>query len=262
MVIDGDGYTPGVGTTSVAFMAARSADSHAGFVLPDITPGTSIVDVGCGPGTITAGLAAAAAPGSVLGIDQSGRQLASARARAEQLGLTNVRFAEGSCYELPLDDDSVDLVFSHALLEHLADPVQALAEMRRVLRPGGAVAVCSPDWGGFILSPPSPAVDHAVAAYTALMRANGGDPLAGRHLSRHLNEAGFNDVRTEARYEQYADPTSIAGYLASQLLAANQSAAAEALTEWATDPAAMFAQAWVSARGTARTAQPAHPGVQ
>ena len=121
--------------------------------------------------------------------------------------------------------------------------------MRRVLRPGGVVAICSPDWGGFILSPPTAAVEAAVQAYTALMEHNGGDPLAGRRLSGYLSEAGFADVRTQARYEQYADPASISGYLAGQLLAAGQSEAAVELTEWATGPAAMFAQAWVSARG-------------
>jgi ubiquinone/menaquinone biosynthesis C-methylase UbiE len=251
MVIDGGNYTPGVGATAVGFMAERTVHSHAGFVLGDLEPGMSVVDVGCGPGTITVGLATAVAPGSVLGVDRNGEQLAGARARAAQLGLTNVRFAEGSCYQLPLDDNSVDLAFSHALLEHLSEPVRALAEMRRALRSGGLAAVCSPDWGGFILSPPTAAVEHAVRAYTALMEHNGGDPLAGRRLCTHLATAGFDEVRTFARYEQYADPAVIAGYLAGQLLAAGQPEAADALTGWATDPAAMFAQAWVSARGIA-----------
>lgn len=252
----GSGYTPGVGSTSVSFMAERTVHSHAGFVLSELTPGMSVVDVGCGPGTVTVGLASAVAPGNVLGVDQNGEQLAGARARADQLGLVNVRFVAGSCYELPLDDNSIDLAFSHALIEHLSQPVRALTEMRRVLRPGGVVAVCSPDWGGFILSPPTTAVERAVQAYLALMELNGGDPQAGRRLAGHLLDAGFTDVRTQARYEQYADPGSIAGYLGNQLRGAGQSEAADALSDWAIHPSAMFAQTWVSACGRAQPGRP------
>jgi SAM-dependent methyltransferase len=242
-----DRYTPGLGNTSVSFMAGRTAQSHAAFVLPYLRPGAALIDVGCGPGTITAGLATAVAPGPVLGIDQGEQQLADARERVERLGLTNARFERGSCYRLGVPDGSVDWVFAHALVEHLSDPVAALEEMRRVLRPGGAVALCSPDWGGFILSPPTAAVDSAVTAYTGLMRDNGGDPLAGRRLAVHLAKAGFTGVRSDARYERYPETRSIAAYLAAQLVDAGRVAEAQALLDWSADPAAMFAQTWVSA---------------
>lgn len=242
-------YTPGVGAGAVAFMAERTVHTHAAYAVAHLESGMSVVDVGCGPGTITVGLAARVAPGPVLGIDRSGAQLAGARALARQLALGNVRFVEASCDRMPLEDNSVDFAFCHALLEHLDDPVRALTEMRRVLRPRGRVAVCSPDWGGFILSPPTPAVEEAVRAYTALMERNGGDPHAGRRLVSHLRQAGFSEVRAHARYEQYADPSVIARYLADQLLAAGRPDMADALTTWAADESAMFAQAWVSAVG-------------
>lgn len=239
-------YTPGLAHSSVAFMAARSASTHARFFLPHVTSGVSVLDLGCGPGSITVGLAAAVAPAPVVGIDR-GAQLDTARAHSAALGLTNLEFREGSCYEIPLPDRSVDRVFSHALFEHLAEPARALAEIRRVLRPGGIVGLCSPDWGGFILTPPAPEVDRALAAYADLQRANGGDPLAGRRLTPMLAAAGFTRIHADARYERYPGPRHIAEYLAGQLDDAGQPAHADVLRRWAAAPSAMFAQAWVSA---------------
>ncbi|MBT2212273.1 methyltransferase domain-containing protein [Actinomadura sp. NEAU-AAG7] len=240
-------YTPGHDTSAVGFMAARTAATHARFFLPHLAPGTTLLDLGCGPGTITADLAAAVAPGRVLGLDRQAAQLSGARALARLRGLTNIEFREGSCYDIPLEDRSVDRVFSHALMEHLARPDRALAEIRRVLRPGGTVGLCSPDWGGFLLAPPA---DDAVGAYTRLQRANGGDPFVGRELGRYLTEAGFGQCRLDAHYERYDDPSRIAGYLAVQLDDAGQTAHARRLRDWAAGPAAMFAQAWVTATAT------------
>ncbi|WP_406316518.1 methyltransferase domain-containing protein [Streptosporangium sp. NBC_01639] len=247
MTPDVERYTPGHNTNAVDFMAARSAATHAGFFLPHLAPGLSLLDLGCGPGTITTDLAAAVAPGRVLGLDRQAAQLTGARTLAARRGLTNVEFQEGSCYDIPLDDQSVDRVFSHALLEHLAHPVRALAEIHRVLRPGGTVGLRSPDWGGFLLNPP---LDDVIDAYTRLQQANGGDPYVGRKLGRFLREAEFIDISLDVHYERYADPSRIAGYLAIQLDLAEQPVHADRLRTWATDPDALFAQTWVSATAT------------
>lgn len=249
-------YTPGLSRSSVAFMANRSAETHASFFLPHLSTGLSVLDLGCGPGSITAGLAMAVAPGPVTGIDQGAEQLDQARDRCARLGLDNVRFEHGSCYRIPLPGQSVDRVFSHALLEHLTDPHRALTEMRRVLRPGGIAGVCSPDWGGFILSPPSAELDQALHAYQELQRRNGGDPLAGRKLGMRLADAGFTQIRTDARYERYTGSIHIASYLAAHLADAGQPAHAHTLDAWAARPGAMFAQAWISATAI----NPGYPG--
>jgi SAM-dependent methyltransferase len=208
----------------------------------------SLLDCGCGPGTITVGLAEAVAPGEVRGVDVFDDQFALGRKRAIERGL-DICFHRASVYQLPFEDGRFDAVFAHALLEHLRDPVGALREMARVLRPRGLMGVCSPDWGGFIVSPHSPPLDEALADYVALKRVNGGDPLAGRHLGEWILAAGMSDLRLGASYEVYEDPALIANFLAEQLDATGRSTAAHTMRSWTSEPAAMFAQAWVFALG-------------
>jgi SAM-dependent methyltransferase len=181
----------------------------------------------------------------VHGVDLFDGEFEEARAVAEAEGLP-VTFQAASVYELPFEDGSFDSIFSHALLEHLADPVAALVEMMRVLQPGGVIGVCSPDWGGFIVTPPSDKLTRALERYVDLQRANGGDPFAGRHLGEWALQTGLVDVRLDARYERYEQPERIGEYLALQLDDVDANAA-RTLRGWAEQPAAMFAQSWVSA---------------
>lgn len=241
-------YTPGQMASAVAMMAGRRVETHGSFFLPHLRPGQSVLDVGCGPGTITVGLAAAAAPGPVLGVDVGADQFDQGRALATEAGLGNLTFESASCYALPRPDQSVDRIFCHALLEHLAEPVTALREARRVLRPGGVVGICSPDWGGFLMTPPSPTVDAALQAYQQIQRDNGGDPAAGRKLGVHLVEAGFAEVRLDARYERFTSTTPMAELLAGILEHAGHDNHARNVRIWSErSSGAMFAEAWVSA---------------
>lgn len=242
-----DRCTSDYSSSSIAFMASRRAETHARFFLPHLAAGMSVVDLGCGPGSITADLAAIVAPGPVLGIDQGATQLDGARNNCERSGLQNLRFELASCYDIPLPDYSVNRVFAHALLELLDEPVRALTEARRILRRGGVIGLCSPDWGGFVHSPPSPSLDDAFRAYTALQETNGVDPLAGRKLGTYLAEARFEHIRIDARYERYLSTDRIAGYVADQLDQAGAATHARVLRSWAATPSTMIAQAWISA---------------
>jgi ubiquinone/menaquinone biosynthesis C-methylase UbiE len=230
-------------------MAKRTFESHGAFFLPHLKPGLSLLDCGCGPGSITLGMAARVAPGAVVGIDFGQSQIERARAAAAREGCRNVQFDTGDAYSLAFESGSFDRVFSHALMEHLADPVRALREFCRVLKPGGVIGVCSPDWGGFILSPPSTELSRAVDAYTALQSRNGGDVRVGRKLGQHLAAAGFAEIRISARYECYASLEFIGEYLASQLEREGDARSDTAFRGWSQEKQGMFAQAWVCAVG-------------
>ena len=244
-------------------MARRTAQSHAAFLLPHLKPGMRLLDCGCGPGTITLGLAQAVAPGHVVGVDREQSQLDAAAARFKAAGV-QAEFRTCSIYELPFPDASFDVVFAHAVFEHLKDPQRAALEVRRVLKPGALAALRSPDWGGFILSPGSSMLDRAIEYYRKLQTENGGDVLAGRKLKRLLIEAGFLEVSASGTYESYDPVDSITEYLALRIEASvNQDKVVErgwvthqvikamesALRTLAAQPDAVFLQAWCEALG-------------
>jgi SAM-dependent methyltransferase len=174
--------------------------------VPELRPGTRVLDVGCGPGTITVDLAARVAPGEVIGIDPAAEVLDTARAAAEEAGATNVTFTTGDVYALDHDDASFDLVHAHQVLQHLADPVGALREMRRVCAPTGTVAARDSDYEAMTWYPARPELDRWLDLYRAVARHNGGEPDAGRHLLGWARAAGFAVVAPSASVWCFATP--------------------------------------------------------
>ncbi|HEY5891652.1 MAG TPA: class I SAM-dependent methyltransferase [Chthoniobacterales bacterium] len=242
-------YTPGYTPTSAAYMAERDVDSHGFFLTPLLESGMNLLDAGCGPGSITMGIAEQLFPGTVTALDISAEQLDHARRIAEGREIVNIRFACASAQNTPFEDASFDGVFSHALLEHLSEPIAALTEFRRLIRPGGFVAVCSPDWDLCTFAPYPREVEHAIRAYRDLQEDNGGNTRAGGHLGEWMQEAGLEAVSTGEWIEEHGDARRIAGYLARQLDDAGLPRHADTLRKWAQDPGATFLQCWKFAIG-------------
>lgn len=240
----GHSYTPGQTSTSLAFMAERTLDSHGGFLLPLLRPGQQVLDLGCGPGTITSGIANHVFPGRVTGVDARREPLENARRLAEGCEQVNLSYTCATAYRLPFDDASFDLVFSHALMEHLEDPALALQEMRRVLQPGGSLVLASPDWDGFVFEHASSDVLAAVRLYRKLQEQNGGNTRAGQCLAAWVEEADMSLTQCSEWTETYSSTLRIARYLASQLDDHGEHAAARALVRWSTRPGARFHQCW------------------
>jgi ubiquinone/menaquinone biosynthesis C-methylase UbiE len=172
----------------------RTAQNSAAYLLPHLSPGMTVLDIGCGPGTITADLADLVAPGIVTAAEITADALALAEAETARRGIDNVRFAVADVHALDFPDDSFDVVHAHQVLQHVADPVLALREMRRVCKPGGVVAARDSDYSSFAWFPLIPELDQWLDLFQALARANGGAPDAGRRLLSWALEAGFEDV--------------------------------------------------------------------
>jgi len=165
----------------------RPAENSAGFLLPVLEPGMSLLDVGCGPGTVTIDLAGRVA--RAVGVDRAPTVLAAAREAAA--GVDKVEFLEGDAYALPFPDDSFDVVYAHQVLQHLTDPIAALREMKRVARPGGYVAVRDADYAAMTWWPRVPGLDDWMALYHEVAEANSHDADAGRKLLSWVLQAGF-----------------------------------------------------------------------
>jgi SAM-dependent methyltransferase len=184
----------------------RTAENSVGYLLANLPPDAEVLDVGCGPGTITAGLAARVPDGRIVGIDPASDVLAEALQEAARRGLANVSYEVGDVYRLAFRDSSFDVVHAHQVLQHLSDPVAALIEMRRVCRSGGIVAARDSDYGGMIWFPDDAELAEWRLLYQRVARALGGEPDAGRHLLSWAQSAGFSQIETSASAWCYAGP--------------------------------------------------------
>jgi SAM-dependent methyltransferase len=189
-----DTYTHGHHEAVLRSHRWRTVENSAAYLVPHLRPGISLLDVGCGPGTLTADLAMRVAPGEVLAIDISAEVIAEAEAHARTAGATNLSFRVGDFRSAGLATGSFDVVHAHQVLQHLRDPVGALKEMRRLVRRGGVVAARDGDYSAMVWSPPDTRLDRWREIYLAVTRHNGAEADAGRRLLGWAREAGFQEI--------------------------------------------------------------------
>jgi SAM-dependent methyltransferase len=164
-----------------------------------LKPGMHLMDVGCGPGFFAELAVRELVPqGRVTGVDVDGALLAPARERAVQGGLP-IEYVLASGVAIPLDDDSCDFAYARFLFQHLDRPLEVLAEMRRVVRPGGIVMVMDSDDAGLLVHPEPPGFAALIAAAAASQRDRGGDRTIGRRLRGLFHDAGLEEVHASAR---------------------------------------------------------------
>ncbi|MGD1034086.1 MAG: methyltransferase domain-containing protein [Candidatus Dormibacteria bacterium] len=189
-----DTYTHGHHEAVLRAHRWRTAENSAAYLLPHLRPGMSLLDVGCGPGTLTADLAARVAPGAVLGIDLSTAVVAEAEAHARDAGVPNLRFRSGDFRSAGLAERGFDVVHAHQVLQHLRDPVGALRAMGRLARRDGIVAARDGDYSAMVWWPADPRLDRWREIYLEVTRRNGAEADAGRRLAGWAAEAGLADV--------------------------------------------------------------------
>lgn len=169
----------------------RTAENSAAYLLPELRPDSTVLDIGCGPGTISADFAALVPDGHVTAVDYAPAIVEQAEKEAESRGVANMAFAVADVHDLPYPDDTFDVVHAHQVLQHVGDPVQALRAMRRVAKPGGVVAVRDSDYRAFTWFPESHGLTRWLDLYEEVARAGGGEPDAGRRLKSWALKAGF-----------------------------------------------------------------------
>lgn len=225
-----------------------------GFVLPLLRSGMRVLHVGCTAGGLTRSLGTAAHPIHVLGVDADPGLLADARQDTESAAVSTVDFVAGVPGGLPFADRVFDVVFAQGVVELVTDPAGLLAEMFRVLSPGGTVALSTTDWSKARLTPRTANVDAALRGRHLVRRRAGGDPFAGRRIAAQLAVAGFRDVQAKTRYRPDVGYLELARQVEAELAAAIEAnghdplLASAARSAWAwvrSGDVGDFSQCWV-----------------
>lgn len=245
-----DTQTAGDWLAALANISAVTSYKVLSYDLLDLKPGDTVADVGCGIGGDARTLAARVAPsGKVIGLDASADMIAKANGLGTTPGLS---FLVADATELPLADNSCDAVRADRVLQHVDDPLQALLEMRRILKPGGRLVVVEPDWKTMALYPGSGAGgddDRAAQAIFEWQVAHTRHPLIGRQLKALLDEAGFDSIAVNPI--AYSSARFMEADLALELTNAAEAAA----RQWPERLSLADARAW---RTTAKAADAAN----
>jgi SAM-dependent methyltransferase len=257
-------------TGSMSFeaqLATRSAADYADFLLPYLTRDSHVLDVGCGAGTITFGMAKLA--GQVIGVDLDEVEFADARNYAMQQGIDNVAFRSGSVYALEVPTDTFDACLCHSMLEAIDRPLDGLQEIRRTLKPGGVVGVACVEYGGLILAGPhEPLLRRFYTIREQLWQLDAGsDPYRGRALRGLLHGAGFERVVATTKYICHGTDTAVKSFGMGRAVdcrdewyastaqkyglatSSDLDTMEQAWMEWSASPAAYAAFAWCRALG-------------
>lgn len=176
--------------------------------------GSAVLEAGCGVGAQTVTIARASPQAQIYSVDISEQSLQVARARIADAGLGNVAFLQGDIFSLPFRPQEFDHVFVCFVLEHLRDPLAALASLKQLLKPGGTITAIEGDHGSTYFYPDSMDAHRAIQCLVDLQARNGGDALIGRRLYPLLVEAGFQSVSVSPRmvYVDASRPALVDGF--------------------------------------------------
>ena len=257
MAQDSEYTTISYGEEMIQTLMRRNAETNAAYLLPHLKPGLRVLDVGCGPGNISVGLAQAVAPGELYGIDREQSPVDLARVLAGALQCENATFQVGDAARLPFDDGFFDVVHFHDVLMHIPDTQAALAEATRVLKPGGVIGCREIVSESSFTYPDYGVMGKSWEALEDVITTDGGHPQMGKDLKAQLALAGFTGARITASLEIYSTPEEIEfiyGFVSQSFLSRDMTetalhygattvelaeSIAEAYERWKDDPGAV-----------------------
>ena len=260
-------YTMGYSQVILETQLRATAETSAAFLLPHLKPGLRLLDFGCGPGTISVGLAKAVAPGEMHGVDMDEAQIDMARSITASQGQNNAIFHVGDITDLEFEDSFFDVAHCRSVLMHVPDTAAVLSEVKRVLKPGGIIACREMICESAFTYPEFGIMRRSWDMFEDLVVADDGHPQMGKELKGRILEAGFADITMSASYSLYSSPEAIASIyrLISQWLlspeiaeaAIKYGAASKSLVNdlraaydrWKDHPGALFAFAYGEAIG-------------
>ena len=207
---DETSYAMGYSDEFLQILHRRNVENNAGYLLPHLKPGLRVLDLGCGPGSISVGLAKAIEPGELHGIDMEESQIMIARASAAAGGHSNATFHVGDATDLPFEDASFDFAHTHAVLMHIPETEKTLSEIMRVLKPGGILASREMITSASFTGPAESLDPVAWATFGKLVAARGGSPDMGLDMKNVFIDAGFVDIRWSASFDVFSTAEDVA----------------------------------------------------
>ncbi len=202
-------YTMGFSEEALASPMRHSAESDAAYMLPYLRPGLRVLDFGCGPGSISVGLAKYIDTGELHGVDMEESQIEIARSVARAIGRRNAIFHVGDVTDLPFEDGFFDIAHGHDILMHVPDTRALLTEIKRVLKPGGIISCREIICGSSFAHPDFDVVRRLWEMFEDLLAANDAHPQMGKDMKTHILEAGFTNIRVSASFNTYNSPEEI-----------------------------------------------------
>ncbi len=202
-------YTMGYSEEILESFRRNTAVSQAAYLLPHLRPGQRLLDFGCGPGNISVGLARAINPGELHGVDIEESQIEMARVASDIFGLRNTEFHVADVAALPFEDGYFDVAHCHNVLMHIPDTAETLAEVMRVLKPGGLIACREMICESSFTHPDFGVIRKAWDMFEDLLAADDGHPQMGKELKDHLVKAGFTNLKVTMSSDMFTTANDI-----------------------------------------------------
>lgn len=231
-----ENYPVGYSATVVNTLKKRSAFEKGRFLIPHLKETDYLLDCGCGPGSITLDFASILGKGRVIGIDFESSQIEFAKQLMKEKKISNAEFHVADILNLPYGNNTFNIAFTNGVLWTVQETLQALEELKRVVKPGGIIACREPSFEGLLYYPESKVFEKAFHLQKRSLDALGNKHNLGKELSIYFSKVGLNDVQLSVSCDVYSSPEKRKLIAAYRIAAWNEAPWAQYIHEksWAT----------------------------